>query len=322
MEKIGAVITAAGASSRMGDFKPLMPFEGSTVIQTIIHKLKECGVTEIVIVGGYRFEDILDIARAENVDAVCNEGYATNHMFDSICIGISRICDKTDKAFFWPVDVPGVMISTVKELLRIGQNSDIYSVVPYYNNEPGHPMLIMKNAYEIILSHDGKRGLRGASEKFALTARANIDDPLCVLDIDTQEEYRKLLELEKSFSKDSQSEDKAEDVDFNIHASVKRGSISVSAVLFDLLTQIGKTGNVRRACEETGISLDDAWEMLEKAQSVLGSKLIKTSGREQGASEAELTDEGLKFVRSYDAFSGDIDKYGSGVFEKYFGWIT
>ena len=316
--KTGAIITAAGTSSRMGDFKPLMPYEGTTILQVIIRKLRECGVTEIVIVGGYRFDEVAEIARTENVDAVFNDGYQTNHMFDSICMGMRSIYAKADRVFFWPVDVPGVRIKTVKKLLKDADNSDVSAIVPYYNNEPGHPMLIMKKAFDVILSHDGTRGLRGAVEKFDLAVRANTDDPFTVLDTDTQEEYRKLLSLERSWKEGGS--DRKEEMDFNIRASIKRGSVVVNDTLFDLLEQIRKAGSIRQACEEIGISYTKAWTILKNAQIVFGSKLMQTQSGGSGGGGAELTEEGNKFIRSYDAFCGDIDKYASGIFDKYFGW--
>ena len=317
MGNIGAVITAAGVSSRMGDFKPLMPFKGTTILQTIIHKLKACGVSKIVVVGGFRFDEIAKIAETEGAEAVCNEGYKTNHMFDSIRLGLAALRDSTESAFFWPVDVPGVREETVKKLLLIGNGSDVSSVVPYYNNEPGHPMLIMKKAYDIILSHDGRRGLRGAVEKFDLAVRANIDDPFIVLDTDTQEEYRRLLSLDKAWQRE-EYEPKAE-MDFKTSVLLKRGDVAVNETLFVLLTQIGKTGSIRKACEEVGISYTKAWAILKNAQIVLGKPLLSTqSGGAEGGG-ADLTEEGLRFVRSFDAFCGDVDKYAAGVFGKYFG---
>lgn len=318
MSRTGAVITAAGTSSRMGDFKPVMPFGETTILQTIIRKLKECGVSEIVVVGGYRYDEIEKIAESENVCAVCNEGYRTNHMFDSVCLGMRKIRDRADKIFLWPVDVPGVRKETVTQLLKISEGSNVSAVTPYYDNEPGHPMLIMKKAFDIILSHDGSRGLRGAVEKFDLAVRANIDDPFIVLDTDTQEEYRKLLSLERSWKKGESGE--AHDMDFRIHASIKRGGISVNETLFDLLEQIRKTGSIRQACEEIGISYTKAWTILKNAQTVFGNKLMKTQSGGSGGGGAELTEEGLRFIRSYEEFCGDVDKYASGVFEKYFGW--
>ena len=141
-----------------------------------------------------------------------------------------------------------------------------------------------------------------------------------MIDIDTQEEFRKLCDLERSWQDDT-AKVPPENADFNIHVSLKRGGVHVAGILFDLLTQIGKTGNVRRACEETGIARDKAWTLLSDAQAVLGKPVVCLSGTGLNDSECALTDEGLRFVRSYDAFSGNIDKHASDVFEEFFGWI-
>ena len=56
--QLAAIIPAAGLSSRMGSFKPLMSMGEITVIETIIHQLKVNGIDEIVVITGYRAEDI------------------------------------------------------------------------------------------------------------------------------------------------------------------------------------------------------------------------------------------------------------------------
>ena len=48
----GAVVVAAGLSSRMKSFKPMLPLAGSTVIKTAISTLRAAGVTTIVVVTG------------------------------------------------------------------------------------------------------------------------------------------------------------------------------------------------------------------------------------------------------------------------------
>ena len=111
-------------------------------------------------------------------------------------------------------------------------------------------------------------------------------------------------------------------LDFNLKSALKRGKISVNETLFTLLTQIGKTGSIRRACEEVGISYTKAWAILKDARSVLGKPLLMTQSGGSSGGGALLTEAGQRLIRSYDAFCGDIDKYAAGVFGKYFEWIT
>ena len=49
-KKLTALILAAGYSSRMGDFKPLLPLNGKPVIAQTISSFHEAGITDIRVV--------------------------------------------------------------------------------------------------------------------------------------------------------------------------------------------------------------------------------------------------------------------------------
>ena len=52
MERTGAVILAAGLSSRMHEFKPLLELGDSTIIVRAIENLKTAGASPVIIVAG------------------------------------------------------------------------------------------------------------------------------------------------------------------------------------------------------------------------------------------------------------------------------
>ena len=54
MKKTGAVLAAAGMCSRMGEFKPMLPFEDSTMALHMVTMLKQLGIDPVVVVTGYR----------------------------------------------------------------------------------------------------------------------------------------------------------------------------------------------------------------------------------------------------------------------------
>lgn len=58
MKQTGAVIAAAGLSSRMGDFKPLLPFGKECVARHLTQMLARTGVSPVVMVTGYRGEEL------------------------------------------------------------------------------------------------------------------------------------------------------------------------------------------------------------------------------------------------------------------------
>ncbi len=101
--KINGLVLAAGMSSRMGKFKPLLEMNGRTMIEQSIESMLVSGVDKIVVVLGYRGEDIeavLDKAiYRSRIQIVYNENYETTEMLDSVKIGVQSI-DDCDASFF------------------------------------------------------------------------------------------------------------------------------------------------------------------------------------------------------------------------------
>ena len=106
--KINGLVLAAGMSSRMGKFKPLLEMNGRTMIEQSIESMLVSGVDKIVVVLGYRGEDIeavLDKAiYRSRIQIVYNENYETTEMLDSVKIGVQSI-DDCDAFFLLPGDV-------------------------------------------------------------------------------------------------------------------------------------------------------------------------------------------------------------------------
>lgn len=188
--KYGAVIVAAGMSSRMGIFKPLMKIQGVSMIRHVIHTFQQMGVQEIVVVTGHNAELLeAEVAKC-NVTCIRNEAYKTTEMFDSVKIGINYMIDKCDEAFFTPADVPLFSYRTGK-FLQSYSKGDIR--IPVCNGRDGHPVLIRQKFLPQILSYQGNCGLRGALEMCgADVSRIDVNDPGVFMDADTRMEFRAL----------------------------------------------------------------------------------------------------------------------------------
>jgi CTP:molybdopterin cytidylyltransferase MocA len=68
-------------------------------------------------------------------------------------------------------------------------------VVPVYRGEDAHPPLIHADCLEHLVGYYGEGGLQGALGAFSgSTIRLPVEDRGCVLDADTPDDYRRLLE--------------------------------------------------------------------------------------------------------------------------------
>jgi CTP:molybdopterin cytidylyltransferase MocA len=198
--KFGAVIAAAGLSSRMGAFKPLLPLDGGTIIERIICTLRDGGAEEIAVVTGRdasRIEETLASVKAPyNITFVYNKDYASTDMFYSASMGFADIAEHVDAIFFTPVDVPLFAVNTMRLLIEHLQNRHILS--PVHAGKRGHPILALSHAVKELIKWKGPGGLRGAIDAYSGPQDIlEIDDPGIALDVDTPEEYRSLLKTLK-----------------------------------------------------------------------------------------------------------------------------
>lgn len=188
--RIGAVITAAGMSSRMNDFKPMLKIGSLTVVRRIIYTLQQAGADPVVLITGNQAEMLEK--HVEHMDVIClrNEAYATSQMFDSARIGLSYLQNQCDRILFTPVDVPLFTTETVRRLLK----SAAPIAVPSCGGKDGHPLMLDVQAVEKLLAYNGKQGLAGAVASSGFTEqKIEVEDEGVLFDMDTPEDYEKLL---------------------------------------------------------------------------------------------------------------------------------
>jgi len=136
MERTGAVILAAGLSSRMHEFKPLLELGDSTIIVRAIENLKTAGASPVIIVAGYKADQLMDYLWPLDIMFVRNENYASSQMFDSVKLGISRAAGLCSRILITPADVPLIEQDTFKQVMECPGAL----VRPVCGGRPGHPV--------------------------------------------------------------------------------------------------------------------------------------------------------------------------------------
>ncbi len=195
--RTGAVIAAAGMSSRMKAFKPMLEIDSQSAVRRIILTLRQAGASPIVLVTGNHAELLEEHVSDLNVVCLRNEEYATTQMLDSAKIGLSYLLDKCDNILFTPVDVPLFSVDSVKCLLC----SKAEISVPVCGGVEGHPLLLSRAAVKKLLAYSGEGGLSLAVERSSFVKhRVEVDDEGVLFDMDTPEDYEKMQMLRKRLS--------------------------------------------------------------------------------------------------------------------------
>ena len=154
--------------------------------------MREVGVEDIVVVTGYRHEELESHLIDEDVKCVCNEHFFETQMLDSVKLGISGLTKKYDRIMLSPVDV----VMSPKWIFEKVINTEADFVRPVYFGEPGHPVILNRSLYDYVLKYTGGRGLRGAVESSGMKITdLEVNEPSILLDADTPEDYEKVIRL-------------------------------------------------------------------------------------------------------------------------------
>lgn len=189
--KIVGLIIAAGLSSRADGYKMEYKIKGKTLIERAVLTFQPFCDEVIVVVGHNNLiiEEILK--KYELVRFVYNEDYK-NGMFSSVKKGIYKV--ECDKLLFMPGDYGIVKKETVEILLKY--DSEI--VIPSFDYKAGHPIVIRGDIInEIVLNKEFdslKDFVKSKNKKYV-----DVEDIGVLKDIDTKEDYIKILELEDEY---------------------------------------------------------------------------------------------------------------------------
>ena len=194
---ISALVLAAGLSSRMGNFKPLLPLRGKTLIENAIDSVLQGGAGTAVVVTGFRADEVEAVLKryGSRVCCVRNPDYAGSDMLCSIRIGVNAL-PPCDAFFLLPGDMPVVRQSTF-ERLRAARRPDRVSVIfPTLDGYRKHPPLIDAGMIPEIGSFHGEGGLRALWKKHeAKIIAVPVDDQGVWVDLDTPDDYLRCREI-------------------------------------------------------------------------------------------------------------------------------
>lgn len=189
--RVSGLILAAGLSGRMNSFKPLLKIKNQTIIQVIVDKLLNV-CDDVVIVTGFKSGEIKSvIEKSDRIKFVFNEEYEEG-VFTSLKKGLSELSN-SDWTIYHFVDQPFLPRSFYSEFVtRIDQNYNW--IQPEFNSVKGHPILIGRSIYQIILNESDGGSLRNVSNNSRVKKLIlDCNYPQILDDMDTQEEFKKLL---------------------------------------------------------------------------------------------------------------------------------
>lgn len=308
MKKTGAVLVAAGLSSRMGDFKPMLPFGDSTIALHVVNLLRQLGVEPVVVVTGYRAEELERHLFFTGVRFVRNERFENTGMFDSVKLGLRALAGECERVLMMPVDLPAILPETFRQVLRI----DGEVVRTMYHGKGGHPVVIRSELADRICAYEGGQGLRGALRELGVgITNLEVEDEGIRRDVDTPEEYQRLLEWDYQRGNGYPVRPLTE-------VCLQGGEVFFGADTARLLSLIDESGSIQEACSRMGISYSKGGRMIRTVERQMGFAVVERRAGGVGGGGSVLTGEGRQLLKQYEGMQEEVQECTQRIFRKYF----
>lgn len=303
--QVAALITAAGMSSRMGSFKPMLNIGSISVAKRVIATFRQAGIQRIVMITGYNAQELEHHLSGEGVIFLRNDNYAGTHMFDSVKIGLRYLQNKCDAVLMTPVDIPLFTAKTVRTLMQ----SEALLACPLCDGQTGHPILISSRLIPGILEDSGEQGLKGALDRSSyVMEKVTVDDPGTLHDADTPEDYSQLLAYHNS-----------QLMRPVIHVELCKENPFFDGMTAMLLSLVEETGSVRAAGKQMQLSYSSCWNKIHTLENELCTTLVARSQGGAGGSTSVLTENGKELLTLYREYEKRVRKQAEILFEEIFG---
>lgn len=154
--KLNGLLISAGLSGRMGEFKPLMQFNGESFVTGITRKLFTF-CSKVVVVTGFQNEKVESTINSqfailnsqfENRVACVYNPYYEKEMFTSLKAGIEHLKD-SEWVLYHFVDQPFFSNDFYRKIIsQISSECDW--IQPVHNGKEGHPVMFNKKVIDLI----------------------------------------------------------------------------------------------------------------------------------------------------------------------------
>lgn len=192
-QSVAGLILAAGASSRLGQPKQLLPFKGTTLLGWVAQRIAECKtLDEVVVVLGANADEVRKQASLGNLRTVVNPATGQG-CSASYRVGIGA-CDPAIEAIVVLLgDQPAVQPEIVDQVVSAWRANGGKIVLASYGGKRGHPMLFSRELFPQMMElHGDKAVWKMVDQHPEWVVEVAIDSP-APPDINTWEDYQSLL---------------------------------------------------------------------------------------------------------------------------------
>jgi molybdenum cofactor cytidylyltransferase len=186
--RVAAIVLAAGKSSRMGQFKLLMPVDGAPMIARTVDALLASSVTDVIVVTGREAEGVQAALGERPVRLTHNPDYADG-LSASLKAGLAALPADADAFLVALGDMPKVTADDIDRVIAAYDPDEGRLIcVPTFDGKTGNPILWDRRFIEAMQGLGGDSGARSLLLRHGeAVAEAPVKGAGVLIDVDTPE---------------------------------------------------------------------------------------------------------------------------------------
>lgn len=191
---VAGIILAAGAASRMGRPKVLLPWQGETLIHRAARTALAGGLNPVVVVTGALHADISGTLADLAVQVVNNPDWQSGQS-TSVRAGVQALPESTQAVLFLLGDQPFVTPELIRRLVATYLRTRPTILAPFVGEKRTNPVVFDRSIFDVLCRLEGDAGARSIFGQYPPVAMPWSDERL-LFDVDTPADYQKLLDSE------------------------------------------------------------------------------------------------------------------------------
>lgn len=196
---IAAIVLAAGASSRMGQLKALLPAgSGETFLTRIVRTFATAGIARTAVVLGHEAQQLSDHLHAAGLQPAIaiNRGWEAGQL-SSLLVGLDAVdAPDVEAVLLMLIDAPFVTPDTVRAVIDRFRSTGAPIVRPVRGDQHGHPVLIARALFPLLRAADPATGAKPVVRAHVSVAGdVTVADAGAFMDIDTPADFARVTTL-------------------------------------------------------------------------------------------------------------------------------